>query len=232
MPETVTKTPPAKAAKATKAAKSAAKKTGPATNGAADTPAPTVNEAIVRRYLLWLEDPESIKDQDAIKAKAAELADTDDPIRKLALLKDLAELNVSDPTPLRDAFVRVALDYATEHGIPADAFIELRVPEDVLRVAGFQLPRANGSKGPRSAGPGVRQRAVAVPVEEIRAAALARFKVGDTFLLADVADLGGSPATQRKAVDEMVAAGQVERLGPVLNYTGRGRAPIQFKRIA
>jgi hypothetical protein len=49
-----------------------------------------------------------------------------------------------------------------------------------------------------------------------------------TFLLAEVmGDAGGSPATIRKAVDELVGAGQVERLGPVPDYSGRGRAPIQ-----
>jgi hypothetical protein len=54
-----------------------------------------------------------------------------------------------------------------------------------------------------------RQRAKAVPVDEIKAFVL---KEKGTFTLADVMNgVGGSPATVRKAVDELVESGQVER---------------------
>jgi hypothetical protein len=52
-----------------------------------------------------------------------------------------------------------------------------------------------------------------------------------TFLLADVmAGVGGSQATVRKAIDELIDAGAVTKLGPVPGYTGRGRAPTQYSR--
>ena len=42
---------------------------------------------------------------------------------------------------------------------------------------------------------------------------------------------GGSQATVRKAIDELIRAGQVVKTGPVPGYSGRGRAPLQYKRV-
>lgn len=52
-----------------------------------------------------------------------------------------------------------------------------------------------------------------------------------TFVLADVQNgIGSSPATVRKAVDELVEAGQIEKPGSVPDWHGRGRAPVQYGR--
>jgi hypothetical protein len=52
-----------------------------------------------------------------------------------------------------------------------------------------------------------------------------------TFVLTDTLNgVGGSQATVRKAVDELSEAGQVEKVGPVPDYSGRGRAPVQYRR--
>jgi hypothetical protein len=105
------------------------------------------------------------------------------------------------------------------------AFRELQVPDDVLRAAGFDVPAAGRR---RAVNDTPRQRAKAVPVEDIKAFVLAQ---QGTFVLADVqSGAGGSPATVRKAVEELVESGQVEKLGPVAGYGGRGRAPIQYSR--
>ena len=88
----------------------------------------------------------------------------------------------------------------------------------------FLPPAAGGTCRDRDG----RQRAKAVPVEEIKAHVLAQ---KGTFLLADVINgAGGSQATVRKALDELIDAGKVEKLGPVPDYKGRGRAPLQYKR--
>lgn len=67
-----------------------------------------------------------------------------------------------------------------------------------------------------------------MPIEDIKA------WIGSqkgTFILSDVmSGIGGSPATVRKAVDELIEAGSVEKLGPVPDYSGRGRAPVQYGR--
>jgi hypothetical protein len=104
-----------------------------------------------------------------------------------------------------------------------------RLGDDVLKEAGFDVPsgppRRRRGAAPAREG---RQRAKAVPVDEIKAFVL---KQKGTFTLADVmSDAGGSPATVRKAVEELVESGQVEKLGPVPDYSGRGRAPTQYSR--
>jgi predicted ArsR family transcriptional regulator len=67
-----------------------------------------------------------------------------------------------------------------------------------------------------------------VPVDDIKAYILS---TKGTFTLADVTNaIGGSQATIRKAVDELVESGAVEKVGPVPDYSGRGRAPIQYSR--
>ncbi len=42
---------------------------------------------------------------------------------------------------------------------------------------------------------------------------------------------GGSPATVRKAVEDLVESGRVEKLGPAVGHTGRGRAPTQYAAV-
>jgi hypothetical protein len=100
----------------------------------------------------------------------------------------------------------------------------LKVPNDVLRAAGFEVPA--GRRG-RSASGG-RQRAKAVSIEEIKTYVLAQH---GTFVLADITSgVGGSQATVRKALDELIDTGHVTKLGPLPGYTGRGRAPTQYSR--
>jgi hypothetical protein len=112
-------------------------------------------------------------------------------------------------------------------GRPVTGFRELKVPDDVLRDAGFDVPTV--SRRGRSAQPRAgRPRAKAVSVEEIKAYVLAQ---PSAFLLADITSgVGGSQATIRKAIGELIDAGQVNKLGPVPGYTGRGRAPIRYSK--
>ena len=193
-------------------------------------------EGAVRLYLLYLEDPSKLRDESEIQRKTQAVLDAKDPIDKLKALADLERVAKVDEEPLRKGFVEHAKAWAEPQGIPVSAFRELQVPDDVLREAGFDVPvasRRRGRGGGAGAGSGAgsgdgRQRAKAVPVEDIKAYVL---QLTGTFVLADVmSGVGGSPATVRKAVDELVESGQVERLGPVPDYQGRGRAPIQYNR--
>ncbi|MGH9211423.1 MAG: hypothetical protein ACRD2C_12190 [Acidimicrobiales bacterium] len=183
-------------------------------------------ETAVRTYLLYLEDPGKLRDESEIQKKTAAVLDANDPIEKLKALADLERVANIDEVPLREGFVQHAKRWATEQSIPLSAFRELKVPDDLLREAGFDLPASRRRGRGAGAGDG-RQRAKAVPVDEIKAFVLGQ---KGTFILNDVmGGVGGSPATVRKAVDELIDARQVDKLGPVPDYHGRGRAPIQYK---
>jgi hypothetical protein len=180
-------------------------------------------ESAVRQYLLYLEDPSKLRDETEIQKKTQAVLDAVDPIQKLKALADLERVAKVDEGPLREGFIAYASDWAAAENIPVAAFRELQVPDDVLRAAGFDVPAAGRR---RAVNDTPRQRAKAVPVEDIKAFVLAQ---QGTFVLADVqSGAGGSPATVRKAVEELVESGQVEKLGPVAGYAGRGRAPIQY----
>jgi hypothetical protein len=188
-------------------------------------PAATNNdaEAAVRLYLLYLEDPAKLRDETEIQKKTKAVLDAIDPIDKLKALADLERVAHIDEKPLREDFVVHAKAWAEGLGIPLGAFRDLKVPDDVLRDAGFSLP----TRG-RSAGTGEgRQRAKSVPVDEIKTYVLGQ---KSSFILSDViTGFGGSPATVRKAVDELIDQKQVQKLGPVPGYQGRGRAPVQYQ---
>jgi hypothetical protein len=180
-------------------------------------------EEAVRLYLLFLEDPAKLRDDAEIQKKTKAVLDAADPIEKLKALAALERAANIDEKPLRAGFVANAKAWADDQGIPLGAFRELKVPDDVLREAGFDLP-AGRSRG-RGAGGG-RERAKSVPVDDIKAHVQG---LKGTFTLADIiTGFGGSPATVRKAVDELIDAKHVKKLGPDANYQGRGRAPIQY----
>ena len=183
-------------------------------------------ESSVRLYLLYLEDPAKLRDETDIQQKTKAVLDANDPIDKLKALAELERVANVDEKPLREGFVTNAKVWAEAQGIPLAAFRELKVPDDVLRDAGFTLPATprRGRGGPTDG----RQRAKAVPVEDIKAHILAK---KGTFILTDIINgIGGSQATVRKAVDDLVESGQVEKLGPVPDHQERGRAPTQYNR--
>ncbi|SRR6266545_884077 len=189
------------------------------------TAAKTSSEDAVRQYLLYLDNPEQLRDEKEIQRKTKAVLDAADPVEKLKALADLERVANIDEGPLRKGFVENAKAWADDQSIPLSAFRELKVPDDVLREAGFSVA---AGRGRGRGGTGERQRAKAVPIEEIKTWILNK---KGTFVLTDImSNVGGSPATVRKAVDELIEGGFVEKLGPVPDYSGRGRAPVQYSR--
>lgn len=186
----------------------------------------TTPEGAVRLYLLYLDDPTKLRDDTEIQKKTQAVLDAKDPIDKLKALAELERAANIDEAPLREGFVKHAKEWAEGSDVPVTAFRELRVSDDVLRDAGFDVRVApRRGRGASSEG---RQRAKAVPVEDIKAYVLS---LKGTFILTDImSGVGGSQATVRKAVDELIEGGQVEKLGPMPDYSGRGRAPVQYSR--
>lgn len=184
------------------------------------TPSP---EDAVRRYLLWLEDPSSVVDEEAVAKAEAAVAEAVDPLARLHALADLEHARAADSEGVTADFVAHAKGYAEAQSIPLAAFEASGVPAEVLRRAG--LLGGRGRRG-RSAGGGTR--APKVAIEELKAAAA---RLPGPFTLSDVAREagGGSPQTVRKAIDELIEAGQARNLGPKPDHHGRGRAPTLYE---
>lgn len=187
-------------------------------------------EAAVRRYLTYLSDPDSLRDEAAISRLEQQAADTKDPIDKLRLLADLERLRSVDETTYREAFVREAKAWADDEGIPAAAFRELGVPADVLADAGFERSRrgrppgrsTSGSRRRRSSSDGPR-----VSGEHVRSVALSQ---KGRFTATELTERsGGSPATVRNVLKALVDDGAVRDLGSDPGHSGRGRAPHLFE---
>jgi hypothetical protein len=191
-------------------------------------------ERAVRRYLLFLDDPAQLRDEAELQSKTQAVLDAEDPIEKLKAIAELERVASIDEEPLRAGFVAHALAWAGSAAVPVSSFRELGVPDEVLREAGFDVPlsalrsrsrRPGSGSGSGEPGEG-RQRAKAVPVEQVKAFILTQ---EGNFILTDVINgVGGSPATVRKAIDELIDAGRVQKLGPVPDYQGRGRAPHRY----
>jgi hypothetical protein len=184
-------------------------------------------ETAVRNYLVFLEDPSRLVDPAEVQTLVQQLASATDPIEKLRASSRLQKLREGDRETYRQAFIRSAKAWADANDVRPTSFLELGVDEGTLRSAGFSLKtagigaRRGGSRsGATLRGPGVR-------ISTVKDAILKQ--PGDFTLAQIAAASGGSPMTIRKAMDEMIATGDVERIGPTPNWSQPGRAPILFR---
>jgi len=186
-------------------------------------------EGAVRLYLTWLEDPQQLVDRTKIETLQSEYDTSKDPIERLRLLGQLERARVADASQLEADFVRLAGSWAADNDVPGSAFRTLGVADEVLAAAGLDSGgRSRRSRSARAAGRA--RRAKAVSTETLRAWMLER---SGPFTVADVTGAaGGSPMTAKKALDELIDVGQVERLGPVDDWRGRGRAPTAYQVVA
>lgn len=189
-----------------------------------ETPTP---EAAVRRYLGWLADPTSVIDQDAVERAEAQLAAATDPIDRLHAAAARERASAADVDRIAADFVGHARSYADGEGIPVEAFRALGVSDEVLGQAGFAVPLTRSGPA-RSARAATTSRGPQVSVAQLKATA---GEMPKRFTLAQLAERagGGSPATVKKAVDELVAEGLAARLGPDPDHRGPGRAPTLFE---
>ena len=196
-------------------------------------------EHAIRRYLLWLNDPGSIVDVAAIEEAERVAKQTTDVIEKLKALSRVEHMRLGDSRAVKQAFLDHAKAWGDQHEISAASWIRLGVPPEVLREAGITGNRAAGRPAARS----VAARPASRPASN-RAGGTRGGSVGinqivshvqtmtGPFVLTDIADqVGGSPMTIRKAVDQLVGAGTVERLGSDPQHNGRGRAPIRYRVV-
>lgn len=189
------------------------------------TPHEPTAEHAVRQYLTFLDDPAKLVDPDEVAALKAKADEATDPIDKLLAVSALERAQVADGERFKLEFILHARAFADQHEVSAAAFRRLGVPDDVLEAA--RLVEGDPRQRGRLAEPPRADRRPQVPVSHIKDAALA---IDGPFRLVDVAErAGGSPGSVRKAVDELVADGRVERLGPDPDHQGRGRAPLRYQ---
>jgi len=171
------------------------------------------HEQIVRGYLHELEHPSPPKVFDPAEVTKG----IDDPIDKLKALAEAKRR--SDDRSLEDKFIEVASRWAAKNNINREAFADFGVPTAILKRAfGPATPNSERTRSRVS---------IAVLAASIRAK-----PAGTTLTVADIShELGGSDATVRKVLDQLVAEGAVVNKGPDTDYKRRGRAPIVFERV-
>jgi hypothetical protein len=191
----------------------------------------TTPEEAIRSYLLFLDDPTKLRDEGEVQRRTLAVLEAQDPIEKLKALAALEQAAAIDEKALRAGFIEHARDWAATNGISVKAFRELKVPVDVLAAAGFEVTNERTRRSVSGAVGSAHEpkRRPAVSTSDIKEAVLTFV---EPFTLNVVMDkVGGSPMTVRKAVEDLIADGKVEKQGPVPGYSGRGRAPIQYARV-
>lgn len=161
----------------------------------------------------------------------ADLLEEYDPIDKLRAIAARQRAELVDPAPLRAAFVAVAKGWADAERIPVTAFQAMAVPDNVLHEAGFEVlaPRRRRAASRRQAGAGGRR--TGLGVAQVRTWVLEHAPAVFTVLDATEGS-GASAAAARRAITELVDAGDLTRLGPAPDWNRPGRAPVRYARPA
>lgn len=177
----------------------------------------------IRAYLDSIGKPNKpVVDREAVKALKDQIKSEPDPIAKLRLhaqLEQEQQGKVEDHEGEKAVFIAEAKSWADNEGIPLSAFRALKVPDDVLREAGFD---ATASLGAAASSDGRSGRAPRIPLGDVKAAAKG---LGSGWRLKDLANaLDRDSATVRNYVSKLVEDGSVEVVGDDPEHDGRGRA--------
>jgi len=180
-------------------------------------------EAAVRLYLLFLDDPEKLRDEAEVKKLTNQVEEAKDPVDKLKAIAALERAQAVDGEVYEQAFVANARSWAEAEDVSATAFQQMGVPNDILTQAGFEVSRRGRAKSTTRKSPATR-----VTAEAVRTVALG---FGEAFTTNDLqASSGGSLGTVRKVLAELVNSGELGQLGVDPNYSGRGRAPSRYQK--
>lgn len=187
---------------------------------------PSAAETAVRTYLVALSDPSSLRDEKKVAELTNKLDAATDPLDRVKLRAQLRALDAPSADAYEDAFVEHARDWAEQHGVSVEGFLEEGVPTTVLRRAGFNVGRGTGRAGARRGRPraaGTRKR---VTVDEVRAAI-----PKGTFTIRELQERSGaSLQVVRKVITEGLADGKLGDEGIDERHTGPGRAPRLYKK--
>jgi hypothetical protein len=158
-----------------------------------------------------------------VKRLQGKVDKANDPVDRLKALAALDKAQSTDDSAYRADFVRYAMQWADEERVPATAFRELGVPNDVLIEAGLDR-RPKGRRGAK-AGTAPRQRRPPVKSAVLEEALLA---MGEPFTVKDIAEReGASPMTVKTVLDRLIAQEKV--IGAGERHGARGRAAKLWK---
>ncbi len=164
-------------------------------------------------YLTFISDPESLKDDDLIDELQGQLNDEVDPLRQLSLRDQLERLRTLPEDAFLLPFLEHAKAYAEEHGISISGFESMGVDRKVLRDAGLKPPGSYTT--------------AAHVIKRLREANLLTFTQPQIITLT-----GAAPGTVRKAINQLVAAGEVTRTDEFdPTHSGRGSRAKLFRVI-
>jgi hypothetical protein len=186
-------------------------------------------EVAVKAYLATLGKPKPRGRQARPKPdfEAATKGITD-PLAKLAAIKAERErvANAVVGNPTEEAFIQYGRTWARIHDYTREDFAALGVPKRVLDAT-FGAGRGGGVA---SKAPVARVRAPRVDPQDLADAVTAK-PAGAWVTVAGVTrEAGGSPATVRKVLDQLSAAGTLTRAFDDPKHTGKGRAPKVWER--
>lgn len=164
-------------------------------------------------------------DREAVKAVKDQIKAATDPIEKLRLHRELAEVStprlpeVEDDSADEATFVEHAREWAESEGIPLDAFAALKVPTAVLQRAGLPTRAPRSSAGSSRGSGGGSSRGPAIRSEDVLKAA--RDLVDGWRLTELAAALGREVATVRNHVNALVERGDLVVTGEDASRPGR-----------
>lgn len=176
---------------------------------------------IVNRYLMYVEDDSTIRDEHAIEAAENKVHAATSSAEKLIALSELERLQEGDPSELIAEFVAVARQWGRDHQITLGAWKAMNVPDDVLaqaRITGY----AQATGAPPAAGG---QRRTRVSSDTVKAAI-----PSGQFTISELADASGATAaTVRNVIGELIQAKAVAEVGE--RSGERGRAAKLYAKV-
>ncbi len=190
------------------------------------------SEFAIRRYLEFVANPDSARDDAAIEQLESQLAATSGILGRLRLLSDIERAKQVDGAPLLDEFVKHARMWAASNRITVNAFKAMGVSPVVLAQAGFDL--GHGSIHDRSSKPAAgstRKPRLAPQGPSVSSSVVKDWMLGQqaSFTIAQaMTGAGASMMTVKKAANELVAAQRLNSLGQLAVPGVRGRAPEHF----
>jgi hypothetical protein len=205
------------------------------TAGSAGDDAPTT---AVRRYLEFVLNPASARDDELISSLEAQVSNETDVVAKLLLLSNLERAKQVDGSALLDGFVRFGRRWAEQNQITVGALKAVGVSPVVLAEAGFDLGhgsihdraarKTRDGASTRAASPQRQQRQRGTNVSGSVVKQWALQQPGSFTMAEAMASAGASLMTVKKAVTELIADGRLRSNGHIARAGVRGRAPEHF----